>query len=92
MKVDLVELILIYPLVFLAVVFLTWLAWRASSRRLAERERLFVACRCCGAWVPVDDAVVWVRCTVCGCRNRLAGREMIKRKELKKYQKAVGTP
>lgn len=90
MTIDLVNLILLYPLVFLAVVFGAWLAWRASTKRRLERERLHVACRCCGVWVPCDEAAVWVRCPECGCRTRLAGREMVRRGEISTLQKVAG--
>jgi DNA-directed RNA polymerase subunit RPC12/RpoP len=73
MTLDLVTLILIYPLVFLAVVFLAWLAWSFSQKQRQQRDRLLIACSCCGAWVNCDGATVWVRCPACGHRNELAG-------------------
>jgi hypothetical protein len=61
----------LYIVVFLAIIFAAWLIFSWRRQQLIHRSLRKVSCKYCGGSIPRHQALVWVRCSHCGARNRL---------------------
>lgn len=70
MKVDVINLLFGYLLIFTGVILFAWLLFNLRMQRQRAKERRWLECRVCGETFKDRDAVFSVRCPCCGAKNR----------------------